>query len=591
MKSDEITRLAFSIYENKGVYALLVGSGLSRAAEIPTGWEMTLDLLRRVALADGEDEQADWAAWYQAKYGVEPDYSELIGQLGLSRDERRSILHSYIEPTEEDRDEGRKLPTAGHKAIAELVRDGNVRVLITTNFDRLLENALRDQGVEPTVVASVDALKGAEPLSHSKCYLLKLHGDYKDARILNTEAELSAYPPEFDALLDRIFDEHGLVVCGWSGEWDDALRSAILRASARRYSMFWAARGKIGDQASKLIAQRAGQIVTIADADSFFSRVRDRVQTLQKTHRQNPRSVDLLVASTKRFLARSDTRIQLDDLFATETELLFEKLKASGYTNQGNWSADKFRDRVAVYEAATEPLARMAMVLGRWGDDTEAAMVLDILRDICTDADRDGSGLVQWINLRTYPAVLIVAAYGISLVRARRWQALHSFLSSEVPSRNEDVEKRVIDRLFLWAWPGGENEYWTKLGGYERRKTALSDHLAELFPAWGKSALGVLPDFEELYETWEILGSLAHFEKHDKAQLEPVLTNKQSRDFEFMPVGRSGWHQEMQRRIMARIEDGQLNNELLKAGFGKGDAGFLKLSITNFQRVAGRMAW
>jgi hypothetical protein len=28
-------------------------------------------------------------------------------------------------------------------------------------------------------------------LSHSTCYMLKLHGDYKDGRILNTESELS----------------------------------------------------------------------------------------------------------------------------------------------------------------------------------------------------------------------------------------------------------------------------------------------------------------------------------------------------------------------------------------------------------------
>ena len=59
-----------------------------------------------------------------------------------------------------------------------------------------------------------DALAGAEPLTHSRCYLLKLHGDYKDARILNTDQELSAYPESYDKLLDRIFDEHGLIVCG-----------------------------------------------------------------------------------------------------------------------------------------------------------------------------------------------------------------------------------------------------------------------------------------------------------------------------------------------------------------------------------------
>lgn len=69
---------------------------------------------------------------------------------------------------------------------------GHVRVIITTNFDRLIENALREAGVEPTVVTSDDALKGAVPLIHSRCYVVKIHGDYPDTRIRNADSELGA---------------------------------------------------------------------------------------------------------------------------------------------------------------------------------------------------------------------------------------------------------------------------------------------------------------------------------------------------------------------------------------------------------------
>ena len=318
LTNDQFTQLSFSIYENRGIYAFLVGSGLSRAAEIQTGWEITLDLIRRVALVQGEEDQLDWAAWYREKTGKEPDYTALVSELGLSPDERRSILHSYIEPTAEDREQGRKIPTDAHYAIADLVQSGYVRVIVTTNFDRLLESALRERGVEPTVVAAVDALKGAEPLAHSDCYLLKLHGDYKDARILNTDNELSEYPPEYDALLDRIFDEHGLVVCGWSGEWDHALRAAILRCPNRRYSMFWAARDELGEDAEKVIAHRKGILIRVEDADTFLVGTRDRIETLARTHRQNPQSIDLLVSTTKRYLSKAEHHIQLDDLLTSE---------------------------------------------------------------------------------------------------------------------------------------------------------------------------------------------------------------------------------------------------------------------------------
>lgn len=311
---DPLTQIAFSVYENKGVFALLLGSGLSRSAGIPTGWEITLDLIRRVAVAQGTKDQKDWAKWYRSKTKAEPNYSVLLEELASSPDERRSILHRYIEPTEDDRQERRKIPTPAHHAIAALVSAGYVRVIITTNFDRLMENALRERGIEPTVIASLDALLGAEPFAHSACYIVKLHGDYKDARILNTDAELDDYPDQYNTLLDRIFDEHGLIICGWSGEWDEALRAALLRTPNRRYPIYWTARGALSVTAQEVADQRKAKIIRIADANSFFTGLHERVETLAQTLRQNPLSIDVLVNSTKRYLAKAEYRIQLDEL-------------------------------------------------------------------------------------------------------------------------------------------------------------------------------------------------------------------------------------------------------------------------------------
>ena len=97
------------------------------------------------------------------------------------------------------------------------MKEGFVRAILTTNFDRLTENALREAGVEPAVIRSEDDLSGAVPLIHSRCYVVKVHGDYLDTRIKNTDEELASYSPAMNNLLDRILDEHGLIVCGWSG--------------------------------------------------------------------------------------------------------------------------------------------------------------------------------------------------------------------------------------------------------------------------------------------------------------------------------------------------------------------------------------
>ena len=227
---EPILSLAFGMHSIKGAYALLLGSGVSRSAGIPTGWEVVLDLIRKIAQLSGQDCEPDPAAWYKTAYDAEPGYSALLDQLAGSPSERNRLLRSYFEPSAEEREQGLKLPTIAHKAIAELVAAGFVRVIVTTNFDRLIEQALEAIGINPTVISTPDAVEGALPLVHTPCTIIKVHGDYLDTRIKNSPAELAEYDPRTDHLLDRVFDEFGLIVCGWSAEWDAALekRAAAL---------------------------------------------------------------------------------------------------------------------------------------------------------------------------------------------------------------------------------------------------------------------------------------------------------------------------------------------------------------------------
>ncbi|MGC2457757.1 MAG: SIR2 family protein [Gallionellaceae bacterium] len=179
---------------------------------------MVLDLIRKTARLEGEDCEPDPAEWFRQKYDKEPDYSKLLDEIAKTQTERQQLLRGYFEPNEEERTEGLKLPGVAHKAIARLVAAGYLRVIVTTNFDRLIEKALDDLGVAPTIISTVDQVEGALPLAHSGATVIKLHGDYLDTRIRNTETELAAYDSALDKLLDRVFDEYGLIrlrlVCG-----------------------------------------------------------------------------------------------------------------------------------------------------------------------------------------------------------------------------------------------------------------------------------------------------------------------------------------------------------------------------------------
>ncbi len=184
---DPLLSLALAVYNSKGVYALLLGSGVSKSAGVPTGWDVIIDLINKLRLLSNQSESSEGPeAWYRVTFNKEPDYSEILDDITKTPAERLQLLRSYFEPTEQQREDGVKLPSAAHRAIASLIAKGYIRVVVTTNFDRLLEQALADVSVQPIVISTVDAIIGATPLVHSSCTIVKAHCDYLDVRLRNT---------------------------------------------------------------------------------------------------------------------------------------------------------------------------------------------------------------------------------------------------------------------------------------------------------------------------------------------------------------------------------------------------------------------
>lgn len=442
---EPIHSLAFSIQANHGVYAVLLGSGVSRSARIPTGWEITEDLIRKLAVARGESIHANPEEWYREQFGNEADYSNLLDMLTGTPAERQQLLRGYLEPNEEERAEGFKLPTPAHRAIANLAVKGFVRVIITTNFDRLMETALTDAGIVPTVLSSPDHVHGAMPLIHTHCCVVKVHGDYLDTRIRNTQTELKSYPRELDALLDRILDEFGLIVCGWSAGWDTALRQAVIRTASRRFSHFWAVRGEPGDAAQTLIRHRDAQIIRINDADSFFIDLGRVVEALEQFSRPHPLSTEAAVATIKKYLAESKYRIYLDDFISSEVKKILELTSDPTFALKSSLHLDvrTIMTHIYSYENAFETMLAMAVVGGYWVEDWHFKMWQNALSRLAFLPAEGGN-----YYLHSYQATLLLYALGIGAIAAgeKGLVFLGELFCAMVPRKNQE-DVMVVELL------------------------------------------------------------------------------------------------------------------------------------------------
>ena len=372
--------LAMNLATQPGVYAVLIGSGVSTAAGVPTGWGVVEQLVRRVAAAGTTVPLVDndWEGWWTQNHPeLELGYSQLLTLLGPTPAARTALLREFFEPNDEDRAEGRKLPSAAHSAIAELVAQGTVRVIVTTNFDRLAEHALDAAGVSYQVIASDGAITGMEPLPHADATIIKLHGDYLSLEQKNTVEELSSYSPEMNGLLSRVLDEYGLVISGWSGEWDHALVAALESKANRRYPLVWTAWRSGSSIAKRLTAGNGNLLVENTAADDFFPDIVSRVSAI-KAMADTPPSLDIKLARLRRALPDPIKHLEVRALFEHEIQLLRE------------WASE--RPRIAPSSDPQQARAEVSAIQHRFD-----SLLQLYAQGVLLDRDNQHSDLWVWV--------------------------------------------------------------------------------------------------------------------------------------------------------------------------------------------------
>lgn len=547
---------ALSLYHSPGVYAIMIGSGLSRAAGIPTGWEITVDLVSRYAALRGAGDQADLVDWYKTTTGAEPNYSEILDALASTPAERRSILHHYIEPSSDDED---RRPSAAHRAIARLVKRGSVRVIITTNFDRLIEAALRDEGIEPTVISSADALAGAEPLVHARCTVLKLHGDYLDTRILNTETELANYPEPINRLLDEILDAFGLIVCGWSGEWDPALRNAILRSPSRRYQTYWATKGVVSGTAQSLIDQRKAVVIPIRDADSFFTRLNEMVDALSAVNRPAPETVSVAVALAKKYSPDDRYEVSWAELLAEEVGKV--RLYVTGPDFPASRiDAEALNALVQEFVGRSEILRQLALLGSRWGTDSAARGVERAVVGATLGSTFQGGSSVLGAMRNLAGTFACYWALAGAIYR-EDWPRVVRLLNIRVKTWTKGDEAAA----YLLPMAAYDDCDWKFLEGYENRRTPGSDFLFEIFKEESRQILIDPADAGPLFNDVERLLTLQFaYIRNQKIAEKPGL-------WFWSPFGRFAWDREHETDMFGRFAALAVEHPLLKAGLFDGN--------------------
>ena len=508
--NDKIISAAFSVFANRGTMALLIGSGVSRESEIPTGWDVTLDLIRQISVLHGAPDIEDPESWYREKFDHNADYSHLLERLTNTPEERINLLKRYFEPTAEQIEEGIKLPSIAHKYLARLVQDGYIKVIITTNFDRLIENALKEIGIEPVIISNPNHIESVMPLMHSRITIIKLNGDYLDTGFLNLKGELSKYDSRLDSLMSIVFENFGLITCGWSGMWDIALVEALKSHHKFRFSNYFTYRSEPSDAMKSISEYRKGYLLSIANASSFFKELFENVSALEQLENRHPLTEQLAIQRAKKYVARPEYRVQLADL---THDLSTSTLENINFDFSKSPTSESIIGNMEMCLSRIRPLSAMLAQSVYWSDEqyfpiwrNVELLALDIPNHFKTNWS-------DWDGLSRLPAIILRYTIGIAYVANRKWNLLRS-LHDIVDKQN--YQKKNILKLTDPQTAIQKGYFYAT--GY-KVKTPLSQKLYEYLEPLFAPVLPTNETYTETFDLYEIISALMYM-KHKEHEMD-----------------------------------------------------------------------
>lgn len=267
-----------------------LGAGASAGAGIPTAWDMIWEFKRLIFCTEQRVSQARVAnladdhvrrriqqyfdGHLPGTYPPEDDpreYEVYFQKAWPHESDRRTYIDSAIAQGGE---------SFGQLCLAALVRCDAARIVWTTNFDHLLEDAcakvfgttrsLTHANLDNPHVALSSITQGRWPV------LIKLHGDFRSDRLKNIKPELEQQDAQLRRALVTSSLTNGLIVAGYSGRDPSvmaALTEAVSEGAGFPRGLFWLGRrgSPVLEPVGNLIshANSTGIQAAIVEIDNF----------------------------------------------------------------------------------------------------------------------------------------------------------------------------------------------------------------------------------------------------------------------------------------------------------------------------------
>ncbi|WFP49988.1 hypothetical protein PL263_18035 [Methylomonas sp. EFPC3] len=261
-------------------FAFILGAGASRASGIPTGGELVQKWLAELhQRAETQDALTDWATSDNLQisgfdYTRKAEFYPQIYERRFRRDPEEG--YADLEAVMADRE-----PSFGYSVLSNILDQTRHKVVITTNFDNLVADALSIYTRSYPLVCGHESLAGFVRTRLRRPLIAKIHRDLLFAPI-NDGDGVNHLADGWEQPLTRLFSHHTPIVLGYGG--NDGSLMDFLRAMPTETipgGIFWCYRkddGLPSDRIRTLVAQHNGALVPVVGFDEFMLQLHNQLE-------------------------------------------------------------------------------------------------------------------------------------------------------------------------------------------------------------------------------------------------------------------------------------------------------------------------
>ena len=287
----ELSAFARSFAQRASRLAWFLGAGASAQSFIPTADQLVDVLLRQINctergisidsidLGDHHErrrlQQAFSAQQGFPHYDDPHFYSEVFERAYASSEDRAAFVENLVREA---------VPNYGHYVLAALVAAKALKLIITSNFDPLIERAINPvldgeffDGRQLEIADLDNPGRAARAVNSDRWPLVvKVHGDYRSEHLKNVSSELREQDSELRRAMTSALSRFGVVVVGYSGRDESImsmLRDVLELPTPFPAGLFWVRRpqDELAESVTRLLsdARSVGVQASIVTASSF----------------------------------------------------------------------------------------------------------------------------------------------------------------------------------------------------------------------------------------------------------------------------------------------------------------------------------